>query len=268
MNRGMTARPAVPSPRDALFIQPHYDDVALSCGGAAAAWAAAGCTAHIVTVFASEIVHAMVGEFAAQKHSRWRLDDPDAVHSARRGEDARSAEVLGCTIRWLGMPDAIYRGERYTDDASLYADPHPEEMPLADHLADELSHLPEWRAGMQVFVPLGIGQHVDHQLVFEAGAALARRGVEVWAYEDLPYAIHTPAGVGERVARLEGRVGAPIALPIDAWLDCKLDAIAAYASQVPVIFRFTHDYREATRRHAARVAGGDGAAERFWRVVG
>lgn len=254
------------APRHALFIQPHYDDVALSCGGTAAAWSVAGCEPRIVTVFASEIVHEMVGELAARKHARWQLDDPDAVHALRREEDARAADVLGCSVRWLGLPDAIYRGDRYPDDAALYGPLHPEEVALATHLADELVQLPEWRPLTQVFVPLGVGDHVDHQLAFEAGRQLAQRGIEVWAYEDLPYGIHTPAGLDRRLAQLAGVVGEIQRVPIAPTLERKLSAIGEYSSQVPVIFRFTDDYREAIARHA-RAAGSAGeAAERFWPV--
>jgi LmbE family N-acetylglucosaminyl deacetylase len=257
-----------PTPQYAFFLQPHYDDVALSCGGTAAAWAAAGCTPQLLTVFASEVVHAMVGELAAHKHARWRIDDPDDVHATRREEDAHAAAELGCAVRWLGLPDAIYRGDRYPDDAALYGPLHPEEFALATHLADELQQLPEWRPGTQVFVPLGVGDHVDHQLVFEAGRQLALRGVEVWAYEDLPYAIHTPGASGRRVAQLGRAIGEPVAVPVGDTLDRKLAAIAAYGSQVPVIFRFTADYRAAVRDHASGVASGTGQAERFWRVLG
>lgn len=257
-----------PSPRYALFIQPHYDDVALSCGGTAAAWAQAGWAPRIVTIFASEIVHAMVGELAAHKHARWLVDDPDAVQAMRRDEDTRAAAVLGCGLRWLGLPDAIYRGDRYPDDAALYGSLHPEEFALAAHLADELVQLPEWRPHTQVFVPLGVGDHVDHQLAFEAGRQLAARGVEVWAYEDLPYAIHTPGARDRRLAGVAGAVAQAQAVPIAQTLDVKLEAIGAYGSQLPVIFRFTDDYREAIAAHA-RAAGPAGqAAERFWRVLG
>lgn len=255
-------------PAPALFLQPHYDDVALSCGATTAAWAQAGYEPRIVTVFASELVDGMVGEFAARKHSRWNLQDLDAVQATRRSEDERAATVLGCTVRWLGLPDAIYRGDRYTSDASLYGPLHPEELPLADHLAQEILLLPEWRDGSQVFVPLAVGDHVDHQLVFETGRRLAQRGVDVWAYEDLPYAIHTPAGLSERLRAVDGAVKGPTLLPIAGTLDRKLDAIAAYASQLPVIFRFTDDYRAAVRGHAVSVGGAEGPVERFWRVLG
>lgn len=256
----------LPPPRPVLFLQPHYDDVALSCGGVAAAWSAAGVPSNIVTVFASEIVHAMVGEFAAWKHSRWQLDDPDTVHAARREEDQLAARRLGCGIRWLGLPDAIYRGDRYTSDAALYGPLHPEEFGLADHLALELRQLPEWPEGCQVFVPLAGGDHVDHQLVFEAGARLARAGVEVWAYEDLPYGIHSPQAVLRRAEQLAGRIGPAVAQPLGPHLATKLQAVAAYASQLPVIFRFTGDFAASMRDHANAVGGGE-PAERFWRVL-
>ena len=252
----------------AFFIQPHYDDVALSCGATAAAFARAGHVPHIVTVFASEVLEQMVGEFASWKHARWKLSDPDAVLAARRDEDAAAARALGCSIRWLGLPDAIYRGDRYTSDAELYGCLHPDECALADHLATELLNLPEWRSGARVFVPLGVGSHVDHQLVFEAGRRLARSGVEVWAYEDCPYAIHTPAGVEARLKSVEGAVGSELLFEVSSGLDAKLDAIARYSSQLPVIFRFTNDWRGAVLEHARSLSSVGGAAERFWPVVG
>lgn len=255
-------------PAPAVFVQPHYDDAALSCGGTAAACAAAGQAPRIVTVFASELVDAMVGPFAAWKHARWQLDDPDAVQQARRSEDEAAAAALGCGLRWLGLPDAIYRGDRYGSDAELYGALHDEEPALAAHLGQELRQLPEWRPGNRVFVPLAVGSHVDHQLVFEAGRQLARAGVEVFAYEDLPYAIHTPDALDRRLAEVGAAVGAPVLVPLapDA-LARKLEAVGCYASQLPVIFRFTDDFRGALVQHARRVGGALGPAERFWPVL-
>ncbi|TFZ03604.1 PIG-L deacetylase family protein [Ramlibacter humi] len=258
----------MPHPRPAFFLQPHYDDVALSCGGTAAAWAAAGMSPTIVTVFASELVHSMVGEFAAWKHSRWRLDDPDAVQATRRAEDEESARALGCNLRWLGLPDAIYRGDRYTSDESLYGPLHPDEPALAAHLVEELLNLPEWQDGGQWFVPLGVGSHVDHQLVFETGRMAARRGVEVWAYEDLPYGIHTPEGLPLRLRQIEGEVGPCVPQPIGQRdMEAKLAAVASYESQLRVIFRFTDDFGATLQRHAEEAGGPLGRAERLWRVL-
>jgi LmbE family N-acetylglucosaminyl deacetylase len=179
-----------------IFVSPHYDDVALSCGGTVARLAEEGAEPLVFTVFASEVVEQMVGGLAAIKHARWRLDDPDAVARQRRDEDAAASRVLGCRQRWLGFPDAIYR-DRYPADAQLYGAIHPEEEALAAQIAAEIRGAPEWRSANTVFVPLGVGRHVDHQLCFEAGAVLAGQGERVFAYEDAPYSIHTPSGVTE-----------------------------------------------------------------------
>jgi LmbE family N-acetylglucosaminyl deacetylase len=133
-------------------------------------------------------------------------------------------------------------------------------------LAEEIRHLPEWREGNRVFVPLGIGSHVDHQLVLEAGRCLAAQGVEVYAYEDCPYAIHTPEGRRTRLAALDGKVGEPVLVPIGETLEQRLEAIACYASQVPVIFRFTQDFRSSLTDFTREVGGELGPAERFWPV--
>lgn len=220
----------------------------------------------MITVFASELVEDMVGNFAAWKHARWNMDDPDAVLATRRAEDAEAARRLGCSVRWLGLPDAIYRGSRYSSDAELFGSLHEEELELAEHLADEIRDLPEWREGARVFVPLGIGSHVDHQLVFEAGRCLASRGIDVYAYEDCPYAIHTPSGVQARLGQLGAAVGAPLIVPVGDMLERRLDAIEAYKSQLPVIFRFTDDFRKAVTEFAWAVGKGSGPAERFWPV--
>jgi LmbE family N-acetylglucosaminyl deacetylase len=236
-------------------------------GGTVALLAKGGHKPHMVTVFASELLPQMVGEFAAWKHERWKLTDPDQVLEARRNEDAAAAQALGCSGRWLGLPDAIYR-DRYTSDQELFGPLPAEEQELASHLAEEIRYLPEWREGNRVFVPLGIGSHVDHQLVFEAGRCLAGQGVEVYAYEDCPYAIHTPEGRRTRLAALDGKVDEPVLVPIGETLEQRLAAIACYASQVPVIFRFTHDYHKAMTGFACEVGGALGPAERFWPILG
>jgi LmbE family N-acetylglucosaminyl deacetylase len=250
----------------ALFIQPHYDDVPLSCGGTVALLAARGDEPRMVTVFASELVDEMVGEFAAWKHERWKVTDAEQVLSVRRTEDAEAAQALGSSLRWLGLPDAIYRGDRYRSDPELFGVLKGEELELAAHLAEEIRQLPEWRDGTRVFVPLGVGSHVDHQLVFEAGRHLASEGVEVYAYEDCPYAIHTPAGVAARLSALGEAVGEPIIVPIGDWLEDRIRSIACYRSQVPVIFRFTTDFRKTVAEFAYKTGGALGPAERFWPV--
>lgn len=247
----------------ALFISPHYDDVALSCGGTVARLAGRGHAPAVVTVFASEVLPEMMGDLAARKHERWRIDDPALVAEDRRKEDEAAARILGCSLRWLGLPDAIYR-DRYPADADLYGSLHPEEQPLVAHLAAELRALPDWRPCNAIFVPLGAGRHVDHQLCFEVGRLLAQQGERVYAYEDVPYAIHTPQGVAERLAQVSASIDGEELWDVTATLPRRIEAVRQYRSQLPVIFRFTGDFAAAIEAHAR--AWGGGARERFWRL--
>jgi LmbE family N-acetylglucosaminyl deacetylase len=250
-----------------VFLSPHYDDGVLSCGGTIASLARAGCEPLIVTVFGGETPEELVGDFARSKHARWGLASADEVLAVRRREDAAACAILGGRTRWLGHFDAIYRGDRFTAPDALYGKPPPVELGIPQLIADEVRSLPEWEPEATVYVPLAIGGHVDHRLTFAAGRVLAEQGVTVLAYEDCPYAIHTPGGVARRLAEIQGQVGEPILVPIGRTLQHRIDAIAAYATQVPVIFRFTEDVPRAVTEHALRTGGGLVPAERYWPVT-
>jgi LmbE family N-acetylglucosaminyl deacetylase len=59
-----------------------------------------------------------------------------------------------------------------------------------------------------------------------------------------------------------------VLVPIADTLEQRLEAIACYASQVPVIFGFTQDFRRAVSNFTTEVGGELGSAERFWPVLG
>lgn len=252
----------------AIFLSPHYDDVVLSCGGLVSGLVEAQRAPLMVTIFGGETPEELVGDFARWKHSRWGYATAEDVLSVRRAEDAAAAAVLGCRTRWLGYFDAIYRGDRYEEDGELFGQLQEVEAGLVPMIAEEVLNLPERESESAVYVPLGVGGHVDHQLTFAAGQLLAARGVPVFAYEDCPYAIHTPAGVDRRLEALGEQVGTPVVVPIGAMIERRITAIAAYTTQVPVIFRFTDDMPGVVAMHAARVGGDRGPAERYWPVRG
>lgn len=69
------------------------------------------------------------------------------------------------------------------------------------------------------------------------------------------------------LATLSGKVGEPVLVPIGETLELRLEAIAWYASRVPVIFRFSQDFRGGVANFAREVGGELGPAERFWPIV-
>lgn len=252
--------------RGAIFLSPHYDDAVLSCGGTIAALAEAGNDPTVITVFGGEVPDEVITDFAKWKHSRWGARDVEDIVGRRQGEDWHAIRTLGARARWLGFPDAIYRGDRYLSDPSLFGIPQEIEAGLADLIATEIPRLPEWDPAGTVFVPLGIGGHVDHQLTFAAGQRLATMGAHVLAYEDCPYAMHTPEGVGKRLEMIAGTIDPPIRVPIAATLARRIAAIDAYTTQIPVIFRFTTDVPGTVAAFAEKTGGDLGPAERFWPV--
>jgi LmbE family N-acetylglucosaminyl deacetylase len=263
----IAAQPGMLPSGRALFLSSHYDDVALSCGGTVALLADRGPRPLIVTVFGGEVIDEVLNTFARWKHSRWGLSDMDAVRLQRQSEDASAAAILGSDTRWLGFPDAIYRGERHASDRDLYGAVQRTEIPLACMIADEVQALPEWTGTSLVFVPLAAGSHVDHQLVFLAGQHLANRSVQVLAYEDCPYAIHTPEALDARLAQVADCLGPPQDVSIAGTFDRRLDAINTYATQVPVLFRFTCNVRGAVWDFCTRHGPQPGPVERFWPVL-
>jgi len=136
----------------------------------------------------------------------------------------------------------------------------------------------------KVYLPLGVGDHVDHQLVREVGVALlelGRRwvmpgpeyaGIVTW-YEDFPYAWWNDFRRIEdlRAGALAG-VSADIAITpdyadISDMLDRKIMGIRLYESQLDRLFGSADAMADAVRGYGAKVAGlngRSGAAERYW----
>lgn len=244
-----------------LFVAPHPDDVALSCGGTVAMLARTAAPI-VVSVFAGA-PGGEASDFARMQHERWGVR-ADEVSARRRDEDRCAARELGERVapRWLDFLDAIYRDTRYDSDDALFGELLPEDLPTIDALVSALEPL----VAGEVFVPLGVGNHVDHQLAFRAGRRLAARGATVWAYADLPYALGKSArSLTERLAM--GTVREVRVTPVDedAW-QRRCRAIDCYASQLPVLFRDHGDHRVALDGYL-RATGGGARAEAAWRVL-
>jgi hypothetical protein len=123
----------------------------------------------------------------------------------------------------------------------------------------------------RVFAPLAVGNHVDHQIVFAAGVDLARVGWEVWFYEDLPYALRSGASE-ERIAASGIPMKVAAIVDVSSVWPSKIDAIMAYPSQLAVIFGYvgkghSREQIDAVMHSYAAEVGGNGPAERFWKLA-
>ncbi|WP_026370513.1 PIG-L deacetylase family protein [Kallotenue papyrolyticum] len=247
---------------DHLLIAPHLDDAALSCGGLIARLVDAGARVLVVTLCAGDPPpEAALSPFARYLHRAWDLGAQPMQR--RRAEDARALAILGCDGLQLELLDAPYRCARYGEGDGWRGTIDPDDpLPAASRaLLEQLyAHQPP----AMFYVPLGVGNHVDHQIVCAAGLALHERGAPVVWYEDLPYAAKQPAALEQRLAALRPARFEPELIDISATLPRKLAAIAAYASQQRELFGAA-EMRVVMTGYAAALAGGRGYAERLWR---
>jgi LmbE family N-acetylglucosaminyl deacetylase len=259
------------APTRHLFLSPHYDDIALSCGGSAALLARAGRLPEVALIFGDHPDPTLpLTTFAETMHRGWGLDAAQVI-ARRRAEEAAAGAILGTRAVFLPFRDAIYRGERYLSDDDLFGEVSADEANLPDEIVGSLGLDDEAAATTRVYAPLAIGRHVDHQQAFAAGVKLATTGWDVWFYEDLPYALNPGAAEG-RIAATGVALEPAAIVDVSAVWDDKIAAIMAYPSQLATIFAYVDSgsSREAIdavlRAYAAKIGGGV-PAERFWHVA-
>lgn len=263
----------------AIFLSPHFDDLALSCGGMAARLSKMGARCIGVTICAAPSAPGeMLSPFAEMLHEQWESasnSDIEAINEVRRREEQAALKLLGLEPVWLDVPDAIYRrgstGEYfYASEEGLFGKvAHEERRLLVPRITEEIRRVAKEsgaRGRVRVFAPLGVGNHVDHQLLFWAARRLGPR-YGVLFYEDYPYAAK-PGALQARLVSLQ-LPAQPRLVPITEQLGIKIAAISRYKSQLDVLFGSSEAMPAGVRSYGQSVAGGlaEGLyAERFWHI--
>ena len=212
--------------------------------------------------------------------TRHPLDADDAI-AIRKAEDERYAYFAEAALVDLGLPDAVLRG--YEHDEAILGRPVTYDEPPTDILRREILRLEPQR----VYVPLGVGGHVDHRLCRAAALELLAEP-EAWVmpgpdlasslafYEDFPYAWWNGFSDISNLADDDLELTPGLALEarycdISDQLERKGAGLRVYASQMQRLFHDEQAMLDAVAGYAARVAQaggvGSGAAERYWAVV-
>ncbi|MDB4953098.1 MAG: LmbE family protein [Myxococcales bacterium] len=248
-----------------LFVQPHFDDIAFSCGGLVAKEVAAGGAPMIVTVCSEgPPPSAELSALARRVHQAWGTGD--RAIEVRRLEDATAVAALGAASHWLGYRDAIYRASLYPTPEQLSGPVHPDDAHLPPQLEHELLKLWSDTGQPAVYLPLAAGGNVDHRIAFAAGAALQAAGARVLHYEDVPYVMRVPNAVEDRVREAAVPLR-PEVVDVTDTLERRLEAISAYTSQLATLFRGEQP-RDLVQRYAGSLASSPGRyAERYWARV-
>jgi len=237
-----------------IYLSPHLDDAALSCGGAIARWAQMGARPLVVTLCSG-----LPGDLT-EPPGGWPVGLEPAGMSARRAEDVAAMERLGTDWLWLDAWDAIYRHPALARDMDALFSKPPSPDSILETLRTALARVASRAPEATLHAPLGVGGHVDHRACCDA--ALAADGfAAVHFYEDLPYAERAP--VVERLRSLGGS-WAPVLTEITPFAVAKAGAIACYQSQIPMLFGGLKPMVARIFGYGSRIKPG-GVFEREWR---
>lgn len=246
---------------DHIYLSPHLDDAALSCGGAIARHSSAGARVLVVTLCTAAPAPAgPFSGFAQEVHKNWGLA-PAEVMTTRLHEDDLALERLDADTYRAQMLDAIYRLPAVYDsrDALFGAPAHDD--PLLYSARQLIAALRGRVPHATFYAPLGIGNHVDHQIVYTA--ALDGAGAVLAFYEDFPY-VMWPGAFEQRMTALNRRFVAST-IDIDATLTRKIGAIGAYASQLSSLLEDPTAMAQAVTKYAAGLHSDVSAyGERLW----
>ncbi|HLI69348.1 MAG TPA: PIG-L family deacetylase [Ktedonobacteraceae bacterium] len=222
-----------------IFLSPHFDDVVYSCGGTLGVQVSVSLRPLVITVFAGMPSITTLSPYALDVHRKMGFgQDVQAAISTRRQEDAAAMELLGVDYLWLDYPDAIYRGTPayYTQDSQLIGgEVHPDDRWIDEQLAETLVNLRKRLPDTVWYAPLGIGRHVDHQIVCSAADRLTEMGARVHLYEDFPYVVRQSGALTERLEEF-GYALEPELVEMSEMLHLRQEAAAKYASQISVNF--------------------------------
>ncbi|GCE24599.1 GlcNAc-PI de-N-acetylase [Dictyobacter alpinus] len=221
-----------------IFIAPHLDDVVYSCGGTIGVQVSSGLHPLVITPFAgAPSATQKLSPLALQVARDWGVGDAEGairLMEERRKEDAQALDYLQADYLWLDYPEAIYRGDPgyYTSKEQLMGgEVHPSDRSIDDELGKLLVELHDRLPDTAWYAPLGIGRHVDHQIICSAVDRLVQRGAKVFFYEDFPYVQREAGALEARLQELGGEFEYNL-VEVSEMIPLKIEAASMYRSQI------------------------------------
>lgn len=255
-----------------LFLSPHFDDAALSCGGQIAQLTQRGEKVVVFTVMAGDPpVEFNHTPYTQELHKRWGLGNSPI--EGRRLEDKIALRSLGADVKFGPYPDAVYRVDAqgqplYPESTSIFGEVHPDDPVRGAKRAAVIQTLLTLFAVTDqdsIHVPLAVGKHVDHILVRDMGKALSqwRPNNPIYFYEDYPYARqHGHNAVLESLVDLDIRA-TPVMHLVDATaVEIKIAAISCYKSQMSSFWDSREAMGNEIRAYIKQTGG-----EREWHLI-
>ncbi len=163
-----------------IYLSPHMDDAVLSCGGRIAMQVSRGERVLVVTVFSGiDDTRAASIPFVSSKNLR-----------ALQAEDDAALGRLEVDHLRLDYRDGAFRQRFPLLRYGLHLHAEKRFADMLKPIRTELEQICSAAACRNLYVPLGIGQHIDHHLAYRIGDHLRQKPVNppsVRLYEDIPY---------------------------------------------------------------------------------
>lgn len=243
-----------------IYLSPHLDDAAFSCGGLLWEQAHTGIDVQVWTVCAGDPPAGPISSFAQSLHARWE-GGADAGQ-LRRQEDRLACGILGGSARHFPIPDCIYRRHPdtgdylYDSEQALFSPLHPSEDVLVQSLARTLLEvLPGGPAqGVNLVLPLSLGGHVDHRLTRAAAQLIhcSELACTAWYYADFPYVLEDSTLLAELPKEGWHSQVFPIS---EAGLSAWQRSMAAYRSQVSTFWDGIIEMEASIRAYCMETGG-------------
>lgn len=246
---------------DYIYLSPHLDDVAFSCSGTICAYKAQGLRVLVVTLFAGN-PQPPFPPLAQACHQLWQIPEGTAPYQMRQEEDEKAMLALGVDFLWLNWLDVIYRVPDLADfsDINSYESDFLHD-PVFPILQQWLRDLHTAYPGATIVVPLGVGGHRDHRIVFHAALNVLDHTMLLF-FEDFPYVAYHPEEIMELVRLYDL---APLEIDISHCLEQRIHITGFYQSQHAMLFYPPSSFRDMIRE-SAQVGEQNHFIERYWRI--
>lgn len=197
-----------------LFLSPHFDDIAISCGGLLHK-ISSNCNITILNVFS-------ISNFAPYFPEMY---DINAISEIREYEDHNFCESLNIEQINLGFKEAPLRGFSSLDEVFKGYDSQRDQT-----LVSQLKNIFKNHLSFDfIFVPIGFCSHVDHEIVKMAASVFDEAKIIYYEEQsymgELEYKIYL-----EEIFRMQSY--APTIIEITSLMELKIAYAKIYSSQI------------------------------------
>lgn len=157
-----------------ILISPHSDDIAYSIGGTL-----------LQNIFTRPIL--MVTIFTKSNYSpSINIYDSDTITRLRHLEDVEFSDKLEIDFQSFDFSEPPLRGYSRRD---IFKNNNPASDPIYPEVYDALSKLIKSSQCELIVSPMGLGNHIDHNIVCNICSRIAKENnIRIVFYEDLHYA--------------------------------------------------------------------------------